>query len=182
MCLNAEQRRLVEENMGLVGKVISDKVRDVSQIGIYTYDDLFQIGCIGLCKAAESAKPSSTSFSTYAYVLIRNEIFTALEYATKRRNKEQVTDPVELTGANSFDETAFELQGAVGTAMESALARASGVTAKGIRALWLFSEGYTCREIGEQMGAPANHISAWISRARAFLKADPTIRDLAEGV
>ena len=42
--------------MGLVGKVIKDKVHGVNGLGIYTYDDLFQIGCIGLCKAAATDK------------------------------------------------------------------------------------------------------------------------------
>ena len=47
-----EQRKIVEDNMGLVGKVIKDKVHGIGQPGVYSYDDLFQIGCIGLCKAA----------------------------------------------------------------------------------------------------------------------------------
>ena len=40
-------------------------------IGIHTYDDLFQIGCVGLCKAADTYKAGKASFSTYAYMLIR---------------------------------------------------------------------------------------------------------------
>ena len=47
MTLNDAQRKQVEENIGLVGKVIKDKVHGVNGLGIYTYDDLFQIGCIG---------------------------------------------------------------------------------------------------------------------------------------
>jgi len=55
--LNDEQRILVEENMGLVGKVIKDCLQNPSAQGCYTYDDLFQIGCIGLCKAAQTDRP-----------------------------------------------------------------------------------------------------------------------------
>ena len=47
MKLNEAQQRIVSENMGLVGKVIKDKVHGVNQLGVYTYDDIFQIGCIG---------------------------------------------------------------------------------------------------------------------------------------
>ena len=54
MQLTEEQRVIAEENMGLVGKVIGDKVRSLNQGINYSYDDLFQIGCIGLCKAAAS--------------------------------------------------------------------------------------------------------------------------------
>lgn len=45
-----------------------------------------------------------------------------------------------------------------------------GVTAKGIRALRLMADGYTAREIGEQMGASANNVTAWVSRARRYLR------------
>ncbi len=43
-----EQRVNAEENMGLEGKVIGDCVHTLDKDGIYTYDDPFQIGCIGL--------------------------------------------------------------------------------------------------------------------------------------
>ena len=80
--LNDEQRILVEENMGLVGKVIKDCLQNPSAQGCYTYDDLFQIGCIGLCKAAQTDRPGRGAFSTYAYILIRNEIYNELERGT----------------------------------------------------------------------------------------------------
>ena len=76
MTLTQPQQRKVEQNLGLVGKVIKDKVHNPGQNSIYSYDDLYQIGCIGLCKAAYSDKGGC--FSTYAYRLIWNEICTAL--------------------------------------------------------------------------------------------------------
>ena len=81
MKLTAEQQRKAEENMGLVGKVIADKVHG-TYFGSYTREDLFQIGCIGLCKAAATDKGGC--FSTYAYRLIWNEICTALISATRK--------------------------------------------------------------------------------------------------
>ena len=72
MTLTAEQQKKVEQNIRLVQKVINDKVHGPYQLGIYTYDDIFQIGCIGLCKAAATDKGGT--FSTYAYRLIWNEI------------------------------------------------------------------------------------------------------------
>ena len=63
---------------------------------IYDYDNLFLVGCIGLGKAAQSDQPGHKSaFSTYAYCLIRNEIYTQLEYAS-RRSREQAPDPAKL--------------------------------------------------------------------------------------
>ena len=52
-------------------------------------------------------------------------------------------------------------------------------TEKGIRSLILMQKGYTCREIGIQMGVEANHVSAWISKARRFLKGKKEILELA---
>ena len=96
LSLTIEQRVKVEENMGLVGRVIGDCVHTLDKGCIYDYDDLFQIGCIGLCKAAQTDRSGyKGAFSTYAYCLIRNEIYTQLEYAT-RRGREQATDPREL--------------------------------------------------------------------------------------
>lgn len=74
------QRRKVEENLGLVGLVIKERVHGIDQIGIFSYDDLFQIGTIGLCKAVQTDRPGKGAFSTYAYRLIYNEIMTQLDY------------------------------------------------------------------------------------------------------
>ena len=45
MTLTQPQQRKVEQNLGLVGKVIKDKVHNPGQNSIYSYDDLYQIGC-----------------------------------------------------------------------------------------------------------------------------------------
>ena len=50
MKMTAEQQRKEEENMVMFGKDIAYKVHG-SYFGSYTREDLFQIGCIGLCKA-----------------------------------------------------------------------------------------------------------------------------------
>ncbi len=170
--LTVEQRVKVEENMGLVGRVIQDCVHTLDKGCIYDYDDLFQIGCVGLCKAAQTDRPGHKgAFSTYAYLLIRNEIYTQLEYAT-RRGRELATDPYELPCA-ILDE-ALEEQEACRDLMrllDWAEETATGTAAKGIRAIRMRIEGYSCREIGEQLGSPANHVSAWIAKARKHLAA-----------
>ena len=43
MRLNERQQRIIEENMGLVGKVIKDKVHGLGQAGMLSCDDLSQI-------------------------------------------------------------------------------------------------------------------------------------------
>ena len=90
MKLNAEAQRKVEENLGLINKVINDKVHGPYHMGIYSREDLFQIGCIGLCKAAATDKGGN--FSTYAYRLIWNQICDALIYSTRRQANEVTYD------------------------------------------------------------------------------------------
>lgn len=172
--LTKEQRAKVEENMGLVGKVIQDCVHTLNKGCVYDYDDLFQIGCVGLCKAAQTDKDESKgAFSTYAYCLIRNEIYTQLEYAT-RRGREQATAPEELPCGVMDEvledaEACRELMGL----LDRAEATAAGTVAKGIQAIRMRIDGYSCKEIGELLGAPDNHVTAWVSRARKYLMAMP---------
>ena len=171
LSLTEKQRVKVEENMGLVGKVIGDCVHTLDKGCIYDYDDLFQIGCIGLCKAAQTDQSGHKgAFSTYAYCLIRNEIYTQLEYAT-RRGREQATDPKELPCAALDEdletrESCRELMGL----LDQAEATATGTTAKGIRAIRMRIDGYSSKEIGELLGAPANHVTAWVSKARNHIR------------
>lgn len=165
MTLTAEQQRKAEENMGLVGKVLRDKVHGDS-FGIYTREDLFQIGCVGLCKAAATDKGGC--FSTYAYRLIWNEICTALIYASHRSNTEQAVDlPFwEAQGEEGQWESAAEWE----ALLEQAERSAAGVAKKGMQAIRLRGKGYSTREIGEILDAPDNHVTAWEARARKVLK------------
>ena len=159
--LTNEQQIKVEENMGLVGKVIQDCVHTLGTGCIYDYDDLFQIGCIGLCKAAQTDQPGyNVAFSTYAYRLIRNEIYTQLEYAT-RRGREVATDPDEMPCSVLDDETTEQREASLSLLhfLDRAEADATGV-----------AEGYSNREIGELFGVPANYVTAWVAKARKVLK------------
>lgn len=165
MKLTAEQQRKAEENMGLVGKVIADKVHG-AQFGGYTREDLFQIGCIGLCKAAATDKGGC--FSTYAYRLIWNEICDALIQTTRRSLEQPMELPVlEIQGAQEKFPSTLELE----DLLERGEQVATGVMKNGIQALRLRVKGYSTREIGAQMGAPDNYVTAWEAKARKYLRA-----------
>lgn len=191
MTLSKEQQRKVEENMGLVGKVIKDKVHGTNRYGIYSYDDLFQIGCIGLCKTAVTDKGGH--FSTYAYRLIWNEICDALIYANRRKETELLINDDALryshedtaaTGEQLADhqvdaEGQLELQDMIARAREDAVPTVQ----KGIDALLMMQAGYSCCEIGEQIGVQANMVTAWVSKARKYLRSLPELQrmNLSEG-
>ena len=109
MTLTVEQQEMVEQNLGLVHKVIHDKLHRPYQVGLFTYDDFFQIGCIGLCKAVATDKGGT--FSTYAYRLIWNEICDALIYATRRQEHEEVCDVIPYMPAEQeMPETHIDLR------------------------------------------------------------------------
>lgn len=178
MKLNAEAQRKVEENLGLVHKVINDKVHGPYQIGIYSREDLFQVGCIGLCKAVATDKGGN--FSTYAYRLIWNQICDALIYSTRRQANETTYDVTPF--AAESNDTDIELGIAIEQALEKAKLEAPPSTVKGIDAIKLMSRGYTCREIGEEIGATDKQVAAMVSKARKFLKDRKDVLDLAGNI
>lgn len=178
MKLSKENQRKVEENLGLVHKVLNDKVHGPYQMGIYSREDLFQIGCIGLCKAAVTDKGGN--FSTYAYRLVWNQICDALIYSTRRQANETIYDVTPYTAES--DKTDIELCIAIDQTLNKAKLEAPPSTMKGIDAIRLMSEGYTCKEIGEQMGATDKQVSAMVSKARKFLKSRKDVIDLAGNI
>jgi len=181
MFLTAEQQKLAEENMALVGQVIKERVDNPNKIGIFTYKDLFQIGCVGLCKAAGNYDTAGkVAFSTYAYILIRNEIYKSLEYATVRRKREQILAPDDAAFSSEDHFSIAERATELGSTLDRLETETTGVLSKGIAALRLQAQGYSCKEIGRRFGGVSdNNVSAWIAKARKYLKNDSAIISMA---
>lgn len=166
MTLNDEQRKKVEENMGLVGKVIQDKIHGINQMGIYSQEDLMQIGYLGLCKAAYTDKGGC--FSTYAYRIIYNTLMDAIVQINLRNSYEMTADYLEgwniektYSDPNAYTDLKYLLR-----EMEK---KAPKGIRKGIRAIILSAEGYSSAEIGEKLHTSDNIIRVWMGRARKFL-------------
>lgn len=71
--MTTEQENLVESNLRLVGHTIRKYYPKDLPIG--DRDDVWQIGCVGLCKAAMTYEPErGFTFATYAVKCIRTEI------------------------------------------------------------------------------------------------------------
>lgn len=81
--LNEEQQKLVVDNLGLVGFVLSHYFGNGRRV-LATEDDAVQIGRLALCKAAERYNRSIGAFSTYAVRTIIGEY--------KRYNRDQMLD------------------------------------------------------------------------------------------
>ena len=174
--MTQEQQKIVEENMGLVGKVIKDKVRQLGQPGVPSYDDLFQTGCIGLIKAAMTDKGGT--FSTYAYRLIWNEICDELVRNTRLVLNEQPADTIEISKQVQDPLETHDLRHTLQQAKE----QARGGAARGIECLELMVQGYNSQEIGDIVGADAGTVRMWITRARKYLKGLPELQQYAEAV
>lgn len=180
--LTSEQQKKVEENMGLVGKVIQDKVNGANRLGIYSYDDLFQIGCIGLCKAA-ATNNGIAKFSTYAYRLIWNEICDALIYASRRNSTELLSEDGEVNAVAPYKhenelKNTTDLKDAIAFACKAAtpsMQRAVDIFLKSIA-------GYSCKEIAIEYAITPNCVSAYISRVKKYLRSFPDIKSIYEGV
>lgn len=177
MRLTKEQQMKVNDNIRLVQKVINDKVHGSNQLGIYSYDDIFQIGCIGLCKAVATDKGGT--FSTYAYRLIWNEICDALIYSTRRQTTEVACDVIPIVVQdNKLTIDCISLRLDLNKALQKAQEAAPPCVVKGIKAILLMSQGYTSREVGDELGVSAKLVCAWVSKARKFLKERSDIKAL----
>lgn len=172
MKLTKDQQMKVEQNMGLVGKVMNDHVYGVS--GSYTYDDLFQIGCIGLCKAA--ATDNGGCFSTYAYRLILNEIRSALRKTKRQRENECAMGDLAPTIPERRCDPILRIE--LEDILRWARTHGSLTVQKGIDSMELLAAGFTCREIGEREHTAANVVSARVSQARKYLMGRGDIQDL----
>ena len=173
MTLTERQQRIVEANMGLVGRVIKDKVHGLGQEGAFTYDDLFQIGCIGLCKAAATDKGGC--FSTYAYRLIWNEICDALVKTTRVNQNETVMEANDiLRGVQEHMPDPLEAC-ELKQILESARRSADGVTAKGVQCLMLSAQGYISSDLANIFNANASAVRMWMTKARRYLRDFPEL-------
>ena len=75
--LNAEQKILVEKNLDIVKFAIHKSIIFNDNLYGFAYDDLYQEGCIWLCKAAFSYNEArDVKFTTYAEKVVVNGLRT----------------------------------------------------------------------------------------------------------
>ena len=86
----------IEVNRGF----IEQHVRKYARKGDRLYDDLVQMGRLGLWKAVKSWKPERSRLSTYAYGAVANTILTEVERDARQRRNE-----TSLEGLTRLSET-----------------------------------------------------------------------------
>lgn len=173
MKLTELQKQQVEENMGLVGKVIRDRVHGLGQPGMPEYEELFQIGCIGLCKAAATDKGGH--FSTYAYRLIWNEICDYLIKVNRLSGRECSFD--DEVGENlTYTMRPSE---SVDATLNQMCAGVSQSIRNGVQVLRYLANGYSYDEIAVRMKVKVPTLRQWVSRARKTLRQQPALKEIA---
>ena len=85
--LNDLQRQRVEDHLALVEQVLRRSIKTNETVDGMGYDDLYQEGCIALCRASVSYREEMGSFPAYAKVVIRNHLLDRCrEIQSARKN------------------------------------------------------------------------------------------------
>lgn len=168
--MNEEQRALAQEHMFIVGLRMKRRMMYIPQ---GEWADYYQIGCVGLCKAAATYKPGGYSFNTYASRCIDNEIFMALRREKVRREERRAAS---LDAREADDSTLGErIEDAEN--VESLLSvreirRAiSAMPERARKVLTLRAQGYGQETIARTVSVSQSYVSRTIRAAMKTIRA-----------
>ena len=151
--------KLVEDNLKLVYSVMWKHYPQ------YINDDVYQCGCIGLWKAAESYDPDKGAFSTHTYYWIRCYIHNhVIKLYTKKRSLNNSILPLE----DFAEDHASPIDEAVNNFMLDSLINKLDNTDKFIIRMKLV--GYTQREVADLLGISQIRVSQRERRAIAKMR------------
>lgn len=178
--LTPEQQLLVEQHLSVIHWVLIDYIHVNENIYGLGYDDLYQEGCIYLCKAAVTYRAGQSKFSTYAKSVVRNGLisYCRLMCSKQRRfSRLEVGEHGELMADGEVLESADRSASNISmletqALLESTKKKYRGVTRLGIEALALQLQGYRITDIAAAYQVPSSHVGAWISRSRQKLQND----------
>lgn len=180
--LNTEQQMMVEEHLELVSIILNKYINANEQIRGLEYDDLYQCGCLALCKAAYHYD-GRVKFETFAGTVIRNALLDEcrkakavysrhLSYDASVHSDDDDGDSfAQMFGDDAdINDSIFseELMKIVQTAKKTH----RGAVLKGIEAIELRIKGYTGAEIARMYGVKNNNVTSWISKAASVLKSE----------
>ena len=181
--LNDLQRRRVEEHLALVEQVLRRSIKTNETVDGMGHDDLYQEGCIALCRAAVSYREEMGAFPAYARTVIRNYLLDRCrEIQSARKN-------LPLLSLDAFAEmgapepvSPFHMEDLISDVSSDALLshfrnRYHGTARLGIEALELRVRGYSCADIAKLYQKKPNYIGACISRAAEKLRRERIVRE-----
>lgn len=180
ICMDKKQQRLVEDNLQVVKLAIHKNIIVSDSLYGFEYDDLYQEGCIWLCKAAVSFdKTRNVKFSTYAERVVINGLRTYCRLMCSKQKhhillpiqKDQDDEAFSLDQIPAEDtlEQLFEEQD-IYILLQSMKQQYSGTIRLGIEAIEWKVKGLSGVEIAKMYGVKPNLVGAWIARAVNKLK------------
>jgi RNA polymerase sigma factor (sigma-70 family) len=172
------QQLLAVEHLDLVKWVIRDNITVNENICGFGYDDLYQEGCVHLCRAAATYDGSKAKFRTYARVVICNGLIDHCRRFYNKRirfvsldDSEALPQSVALVSKDVPIDTLTETDAV--RLLEAFKPELSGVALRGIEALQLKVQGQSVTQIAASYGVKPNQVGAWISKAATKLKCNP---------
>ena len=180
--LNTEQQEMVEQHLDLVSIIIHKYINTNEQVRGLEYDDLYQYGCLALCKAAY-LYDGRVKFETFAGTVIRNALLDEcrkakvvysrhLSYDTAINSEEEDGPTFAEMIGDTFDITDTLISEELLSIVQTAKKTHKGAVLKGIEAIELRIKGYTGAEIARMYGVKNNNVTSWISKARSVLKSE----------
>lgn len=176
--LNEKQQRMVEENLDIVDIILHTKVHANQSIPGMEYDDLYSVGCMALCKAAETYT-GQTKFATYASKVVYHAMIDECRRVLSKRKRNISYD----TAIDENDNDSFEvflgepeeletnlICEELMSIVEQAKHTYKGAVLKGVEAIELQIKGYSGKEIAAMYGVTDNNVTSWISKAKQALR------------
>lgn len=179
--LSAAQQKQVEQNLDIVRWAIYQHIQVNETVFGLSYDDLFQEGCIWLCRAAATYDQKNAKFQTYAQVVVKNGLLSYCKtmYAKQKKQlplqalveqgEEDGVTYLDFLAVDDFTAETLSDMAAIGL-LESVKTEYEGVARLGIEALELKIRGLSGSDIAHLYGVAPNHVGAWISRAAEKLR------------
>lgn len=181
--LNDLQRKMVERHLALVDHVLRRSIKTNEAVYGMGHDDLYQEGCIALCRAAVSYREDAGAFSAYARTVIRNHLLDRcreIQSAQKHLPQFSLEAYAEMGGPEPS--SAFHTEDMISDVSSAALlshfkARYRGTARLGIEAMELRVRGYSCADIAALYQKKPNYIGACISRAAEKLRREQIVQE-----
>ncbi|MDD2980957.1 MAG: sigma-70 family RNA polymerase sigma factor [Hespellia sp.] len=185
--LTPQQQTLVEEHLPLVSKVLKEQISYDQSIPGIEYHDLYQAGCLALCKAALCYDPQKP-FTPYAATVIRHAVIDYCKKCTYHCKQmyyprdtisedQTIWDILEDMDQEKNPLTHAETAEAL-TYLENAAKKSHGSLRNGIYSLLQKVYGRNSTDISKQFGVTSNTVRAWMSLATKELRNNPELYDL----
>lgn len=175
--LNQDQRCMVEANLSIVHKVIRARFTVNESLLSFSYEDLYQEGCIWLCKAVVTYQAErAIKFETYASKVITNGLRTYCRLMCNKQKYQHIaihTDEAKepLERIPVYDNTEDLLSEKETTHLLNSIKQQyNGTVRLGIEAIEWKLKGFSGKEIADMYGVKPNLVGAWISRAASKLR------------